>query len=203
MYSAVYSTLSYCVVISFCSSGMGTARAPTCYRGDQSMVALSSALVLKMLTLLPTLLKVIAAKAVFGILMGVVSVILSKMAILPLVLSYANKNINQQHSHIAPSISSSFRQGESILLYIAERRWVLISGGRAIHCEVRGNVSAQLWVGNLDLEDWTSPRPMTSSRWSIDPYSRRPPVFSKYNQGEVPHRFSRDVDFGMTPTPKS
>lgn len=86
------------------------AKAPTCYRGDQSMVALSSALVLKMVTLFPTLLKVIAAKAIFGILMGVVSVILSKMAILPLVLSYANKNINQPHSNVAP-ITGSYRQG--------------------------------------------------------------------------------------------
>ena len=85
-------------------------KAPTCYRGDQSMVALSSLLVLKMVTLFPTLLKVIAAKAIFGILMGVVSVILSKMAILPLVLSYAKKNINQPHSHIVP-VSGSYRQG--------------------------------------------------------------------------------------------
>lgn len=76
------------------------------------MVALSSTLLLKMLALFPTLLKVIAAKAFFGILMGVVSVILSKMAILPLVLSYASKNYNQQRNpaNIAP-IPTSYRQG--------------------------------------------------------------------------------------------
>lgn len=72
------------------------------------MVTLSSALVMKMLMLLPTLLKVIAAKAVFGLVMGMVSVILSKMAILPLLLSYANKN--KQHPNAA-SATGSYRQG--------------------------------------------------------------------------------------------
>lgn len=70
------------------------------------MVALSSAVVMKMLMLLPTLLKVIAAKAIFGLVMGVMSVILSKMAILPILLSYAKKN------HVGLTTASSYRQGK-------------------------------------------------------------------------------------------
>lgn len=89
----------------------GTAKDPTCYRGDQSMVTLSSALVMKMLMLLPTLLKVIAAKAIFGLVMGVVSVILSKMAILPLLLSYANKSVTHANSNTVAT-TGSYRQGE-------------------------------------------------------------------------------------------
>lgn len=87
----------------------GTAKDPTCYRGDQGMVALSSALVMKMLMLLPTLLKVIAAKAIFGLVMGMVSVILSKMAILPLLLSYANRG--PTHTNVNTATTGSYRQG--------------------------------------------------------------------------------------------
>ncbi|XP_065200460.1 uncharacterized protein LOC135831696 isoform X2 [Planococcus citri] len=86
------------------------AKDPTCYRGDQSMMALSSALIMKMLMLLPALLKVIAAKAIFGLAMGVVSVILSKMALLPLLLSYANKPPVHGNANVAPT-TGSFRQG--------------------------------------------------------------------------------------------
>lgn len=95
----------------FSSPGTEKAKDPTCYRGDQSMMALSSALVMKMLMLLPTLLKVIAAKAIFGLVMGMVSVILSKMAILPLLLSYANKPaVVHSNANIAPT-TGSYRQG--------------------------------------------------------------------------------------------
>lgn len=76
------------------------------------MVALSSVLVMKMLMLLPTLLKVIAAKAIFGLIMGIISVILSKMSILPLLLSYTKKNNYQAN---ATPTGSSYRQGKKYI----------------------------------------------------------------------------------------
>ncbi|XKL61065.1 hypothetical protein PGB90_008122 [Kerria lacca] len=95
-------------------SETGRNKDPTCYRGDQTMVALSSVLVMKMLMLLPTLLKVIAAKAIFGLIMGIISVILSKMSILPLLLSYTKKNNYQAN---ATPTGSSYRQGINLNNY--------------------------------------------------------------------------------------
>lgn len=77
------------------------------------MVTLSSALMMKMFMLVPTLLKVIAAKAIFGLVMAMMSVVLSKMAILPILLSYASKN--KQYPNTAAPAVGSYRQGNVIL----------------------------------------------------------------------------------------
>lgn len=86
------------------------------------MVALSSALLMKMVMILPTLLKIIAAKALFGLAMGMVSVVLSKLAILPLILSYTNKNLHPNSANNnavggGAAGPGSYRQGKVYPLY--------------------------------------------------------------------------------------